>query len=133
MRQVVIQHHILRRLSDLQSGSDVMVRLTEAGLMRPEGSSEPESPVAEIDQLFQHTLALCDLEEEIDQSRAPKKRLYTVPVLYALLSLMSIWLLSVVWAWRLDDYGDRLSRFSCVWFVLGTVSVAVLLLLHVAH
>jgi len=128
MRTAIIQPHFLRGLTDLEPAESWIVRLSQAGLLRPEAEFAPDSPQADMDRIYRGTLALCDLEEEIMRTRYSAQRFYQAPW-FSFVVLIGIYLLSLLWAAQTEDFIDRLLRFAWVWVVLALAASGVMVVM----
>ena len=125
MRTVRIQDRSIRGLTDREPAASWLARLTQAGLMFPEEPSEPDTPQADMDQIFHQTMAFCDLEDQIQHLQFSTQRMHNAPW-YSGVILVTIYGFSLLWALGADDSSDRLWRFGWVWILLGIGAVGVI-------
>ena len=105
-----------------------MLRMAEAGLLRPEAEAPADTPVGIMGDMFGTSMVLCDLEEQIKQLTYPKVRRYLAPK-FSIPAITLIYVFSLKWAFQVSDYGDRLWRFGMVWWILSAIAVAVIVVL----
>ncbi len=129
MRIVHIRFRTLRGLASREPAGNWVLRLTESGLMAPERSPEEGSPQEDMDQIFQHTMALCDLEDEVERNRYQSQRVYHT-TWFSFLILIGIYGLTLLWASQAENDFDRLIRFGWVWIILGIIAIGTIIGLH---
>jgi hypothetical protein len=124
MRIITIQPEPLSALRADDSPSQCMHRLIQAGLLQPEGSVDPDSPLGALSQLFRGATSLMELEDQMQRDLYSSQLLYLAPR-YSIPGLIGLLGFSFFFASLADDYGERLWRFGGFWMLMGTLAVGI--------